>query len=77
MLRWILVILSFLGQTFLTTASDEAKGDKNVIVDCSTLRLGQFICPDPSFNHIDLDTQQLRGCTKGTIVPSEGEADGI
>lgn len=57
-------------------ASDEAKGEKVVSVDCSTLRLGQYICPDPTINQIDPDTQQYRGCTKGKIVPSEGEADG-
>lgn len=34
------------------------------IVDCNTLRLGQYICPDPNVNHIDPKTQQLIGCTK-------------
>ncbi|KAF6215824.1 hypothetical protein GE061_000159 [Apolygus lucorum] len=32
--------------------------------DCSTLRLGQFICPDPEYDLIDPATQQPRGCTK-------------
>ncbi|XP_028162490.1 TM2 domain-containing protein CG10795-like [Ostrinia nubilalis] len=56
-------------------ASDEAKSDKIEAVDCSTLRLGQYICPDPSINPIDPDTQQYRGCTKGEKIPSEGEAE--
>lgn len=58
-------------------ASDEAKSDKFEAVDCSTLRLGQYICPDPSINPIDPDTQQYRGCTKGEKIPSEGEAEGV
>ncbi|CAD7078503.1 unnamed protein product [Hermetia illucens] len=35
-----------------------------VEVDCGSLLMGQFICPDPSLNQIDPKTQQLRGCTK-------------
>ncbi|KAM3961024.1 LOW QUALITY PROTEIN: TM2 domain-containing protein 1 biscotti [Aphomia sociella] len=55
--------------------SDEPKSDSMIEeVDCSTLRLGQYICPDPSINQIDPDTQQYRGCTKGEDIPSEGEA---
>ncbi|BES90513.1 TM2 domain [Nesidiocoris tenuis] len=33
-------------------------------VDCSTLRMGQYICPDPSVDFIDNATQQPKGCTK-------------
>ncbi|XP_056638379.1 TM2 domain-containing protein CG10795 isoform X2 [Diorhabda sublineata] len=37
-------------------------------VDCSNLRIGQYICPDPDHKYldemIDPKTQQLRGCTK-------------
>jgi len=35
-------------------------------VECSTLRMGQYICPDPdpSYNYIDPKTQQPYGCTK-------------
>lgn len=35
-------------------------------IDCSTLRLGQYICPDPDLKIplIDKDTQQLVNCTK-------------
>lgn len=57
----------------LTVGSDEVKVE---LVDCSTLRLGQYICPDPSINQIDPDTQQFRGCVQGKEIPSEGEAEG-
>ncbi|XP_075215182.1 TM2 domain-containing protein 1 biscotti [Lycorma delicatula] len=33
-------------------------------VDCSTLRMGQFICPHPDIDFIDIKTQQPQGCTK-------------
>lgn len=56
--------------------SDEADVEKPNTVDCSTLRLGQFICPDPSISHIDIETQQIKGCTKGKMVPQDGEAEG-
>ncbi|XP_065084848.1 TM2 domain-containing protein CG10795 [Ochlerotatus camptorhynchus] len=35
-----------------------------VEIDCSDLRMGQYLCPDPNVRHIDPKTQQLRGCTK-------------
>lgn len=38
------------------------------VVDCSTLRMGQYLCPDPDVNYaqslVDPKTQQLRGCTQ-------------
>ncbi|CAH1392971.1 unnamed protein product [Nezara viridula] len=34
-------------------------------VDCSTLRMGQYLCPDPdNLDFIDPATQQPKGCTK-------------
>ncbi|KAK6624821.1 hypothetical protein RUM44_011685 [Polyplax serrata] len=33
-------------------------------VDCTTLRLGQYMCPDPAYDQIDPATQQYYGCTK-------------
>ncbi|XP_057338039.1 TM2 domain-containing protein CG10795 [Microplitis mediator] len=33
-------------------------------VDCSNLRIGQYICPHPKYDIIDRSTQQIRGCTK-------------
>lgn len=33
-------------------------------VDCSTLRMGQYLCPDPEYDLIDPKTQQPRDCTK-------------
>lgn len=39
---------------------------EDVVVDCQTLRWGQFKCPDPNLNYdyIDKETQQPKGCTK-------------
>ncbi|CAB3224236.1 unnamed protein product [Arctia plantaginis] len=57
--------------------SDEVKNNRTETVDCSTLRLGQYICPHPQKDQIDPDTQQFIGCMKGKEIPSEGEADVI
>ncbi|KAL7051643.1 hypothetical protein ACKWTF_004545 [Chironomus riparius] len=47
--------------------------------DCSKLRIGQFLCPDPdsSYDYIDKNTQSVIGCSKeGTAkvrcIASEG-----
>lgn len=37
-------------------------------VDCSTLRIGQYLCPDPNIEHMDSRTQQPYGCTKENIA---------
>lgn len=37
-------------------------------VDCNTLRIGQYMCPDPNINHIDAKTQQPIGCTKNNVA---------
>jgi len=34
------------------------------LVDCSMLRMGQYLCPDPSYNLVDPKTQEIYGCTK-------------
>lgn len=39
-----------------------------VEVDCGTLRIGQYMCPDPNVNHIDPKTQQPIGCTKHNVA---------
>lgn len=36
----------------------------SVIMNCANLRVGQYMCPDPNYNHIDAKTQQPIGCTK-------------
>jgi hypothetical protein len=48
-------------------------------IDCTKLRVGQFICPDPdsSYDYIDHKTQSVAGCKKdGTAsvrcIASEG-----
>lgn len=48
--------------------------------ECSTLRMGQYICPDPdpSYNYIDPKTQQPYGCTKENKAKVQCKAaDGI
>ncbi|XP_049868851.1 TM2 domain-containing protein CG10795 [Pectinophora gossypiella] len=75
MVRTFSVTISLLFLCSQVWASDEAKADTAVLVDCSTLRPGQYICPDPSINPIDPDTQQFKGCVKGKEIPSEGEAE--
>ncbi|KAJ8728184.1 hypothetical protein PYW08_016569 [Mythimna loreyi] len=76
MLRIHLVQICVLFLYARVGASEEYKGER-VTVDCSTLRLGQYICPDPSEEQIDPNTQQFKGCVKGKDIPSEGEADVI
>lgn len=34
------------------------------LIDCSTLRMGQYLCPDPTYTLVDPKTQQIQGCTK-------------
>lgn len=68
--------LTFFMFTLVSCSDDAAKIDKTVKVDCSTLRLGQFICPHPEKDQIDPATQQFIGCVKGKDIPSEGEAEG-
>lgn len=54
------------------------QGTTEVEVDCHILRMGQFMCPDPDVNHMDLRTQQPAGCTKeGTAKVWCIAADGI
>ncbi|XP_051169329.1 TM2 domain-containing protein CG10795 [Leptopilina boulardi] len=38
--------------------------DNTYKIDCNNLRLGQYICPHPYYDFIDVKTQQLEGCTK-------------
>lgn len=35
---------------------------EDVEVDCTTLRMGQYLCPDPNYDYIDPKTQTYRGC---------------
>lgn len=39
-----------------------------VDIDCTQLRIGQYICPDPNINHIDAKTQQPIGCTENNVA---------
>lgn len=51
----VLIILPFLLR--YVSAADSFK------VDCSTLRLGQYICPHPDIEYMDPKTQQPIGCS--------------
>lgn len=42
--------------------------DAIVEVNCSKLRIGQYLCPDPNVSHIDPKTQQPFGCTKENVA---------
>lgn len=53
---WQYTCLCFL--LFLNTSVQP----EDVEVDCSTLRMGQFLCPDPNYDYIDPKTQTYRGC---------------
>lgn len=46
----------------------EFAGAVAVDVDCSQLRVGQYMCPDPNINHIDPKTQQPYDCSKASIA---------
>jgi len=55
-----------------------ALGQKTFTVNCSTLRMGQFLCPDPDYDFIDPATQQPKGCTEKGRAPVRCKAaDGI
>lgn len=43
-------------------------GSQSSQMDCSTLRMGQFMCPDPKLNQIDAKTQQYQGCRKDNLA---------
>lgn len=54
-----IIILILLNELYEIVAVD---------IDCSTLRVGQYMCPDPNINHIDSQTQQPIGCTKNNVA---------
>ncbi|XP_065164844.1 TM2 domain-containing protein CG10795-like [Atheta coriaria] len=61
----ILRILVILALFALQIFSSQESSPFTYEVDCSTLRMGQYLCPDPRFyNQIDPKTQQLRNCKK-------------
>lgn len=39
-----------------------------VELDCSQLRVGQYLCPDPNINHIDPKTQQPYDCNRNNVA---------
>ena len=56
----MLLISSFLIVISLTTVSLDKP------TDCTKLKLGQFLCPDPdsNYSYIDPKTQSVIGCQK-------------
>lgn len=54
-----IIILILLNELFEIVDAD---------INCSTLRMGQYMCPDPNINHIDPKTQQPIGCTKNNVA---------
>lgn len=60
------VILTFCIYTAQPSLDPELLKPYNT--DCNTLRMGQFICPDPTYDLIDPETQQLRKCTKDNVA---------
>lgn len=59
MKHWFLLIVLILLNDYVIEAID---------VDCSQLRIGQYMCPDPDINYIDAKTQQPIGCTKNNVA---------
>lgn len=61
----------FLISIFIGVLSDDS-------IDCTTLRKGQFLCPDPSTDYIDHYTQSVKNCRKnGTATVKCIAAEGI
>jgi hypothetical protein len=56
----------YYGIVILTVLVSSAHINADYHVECSTLRMGQYICPDPdpSYDYIDPKTQQPYGCSK-------------
>lgn len=70
-LAWPPLIVVFLTYCIRIATAQPSLGPGKTTVfetECKNLRLGQFICPDPDYEFIDPDTQQLRGCTKDNIA---------
>lgn len=58
----------YLGIVIIVLCTDLYQVNAGVEVDCSHLRIGQYMCPDPAINHIDAKTQQPIGCTKNNVA---------
>lgn len=60
--RIFIVFGVLLSCTISICISEECSEISPCEVNCSSLRLGQYICPDPKISQIDPKTQQFRGC---------------
>lgn len=49
-----------------------SSSESTILINCDTLRMGQFLCPDPDYFNdlIDPKTQEIRGCTKEHLAKS-------
>lgn len=54
-----IIILILLNELYEIVAVD---------INCGTLRVGQYRCPDPKIDHIDPKTQQPIGCTQSNVA---------
>lgn len=67
-----------LGITVYLSIIVGAEDPKVYKTNCSTLGMGQFICPDPSYDYIDPKTQQPFNCTQKNVAKVRClAADGI
>lgn len=57
-----------LGITVYLSIIVGAEDPKVYKTNCSSLGMGQFICPDPSYDYIDPKTQQPYGCTQKNVA---------
>ncbi|XKL59721.1 hypothetical protein PGB90_000737 [Kerria lacca] len=48
----------------LSSIDTYTKTNFNIAIDCASLMKGEYICPDPKYDHIDHKTQQPKGCTR-------------
>ncbi|XP_017777892.1 PREDICTED: TM2 domain-containing protein CG10795 [Nicrophorus vespilloides] len=65
-LQYFVLYISYISFVDTVGSWSVAVKESSVIhnVECKHLRMGQFMCPDPSIDHIDPKTQQLKNCQK-------------
>ncbi|CAG9813507.1 unnamed protein product [Phaedon cochleariae] len=59
-------VILFLGIILDSLSKVGGDVENHIMVNCDTLRMGQYLCPDPAYvdDLIDPKTQQLHGCTR-------------
>lgn len=61
---WVGIVGITLHLSSITDADEPLPFSTN----CSTLLMGQYICPDPTYDYIDPKTQQPFGCTQKNVA---------